>query len=202
MRMLVACEYSGTIRDEFTKYGWDAWSCDLLPTETKGKHLQGDVRRFLRQHWDLLIAHPPCTRLCNSGVRWLEERQLWGELQEACQFFKSLLNAPIKHVAVENPIPHKYAMDRIQTPYSQIIQPFEYGHRERKATCLWLKNLPPLVPTKILVEETPDLWKGQQNQSVHKMAPSEDRSKERSRTFLGVAQAMAQQWTSHCITSK
>lgn len=184
MRVLVACEFSGIVREAFKAKGHDAWSCDLLPTEIPGQHIQGDVLEILDDGWDLMIAHPPCTRLCNSGVRWLAERNLWKEMKEACIFFNNLLSAPIPKIAIENPIQHKYARQHIHRP-DQIIQPYHFGEPESKATCLWLKGLPPLMATIIHTEI---------KQSTFKQAPSPDRSKIRSRTFKGIAEAMADQW--------
>lgn len=190
MKVLVACEFSGIVRDAFAARGHDAWSCDLLPSERAGKHAQCDVRKFLTAYvepWDLMIAHPPCTYLCNSGVRWLHTQSLRRQqMIEAAHFFKALLNAPINRICVENPIPHKYAVDIIGEKYSQIIQPWQFGHPETKATCLWLKGLPKLKPTNIVSGRNP---------RVHFASPGPDRWKERSRTLPGIADAMAQQWT-------
>lgn len=185
MKVLVACESSGVVRDAFIATGHDAWSCDLLPSETPGPHLQCDVRDVLGNGWDLMIGHPPCTRLCNSGVRWLAERDLWGDLNEAVDFFLSLWNAPINEICLENPVQHSHARARIGVPPTQIIQPWMFGHGETKATCLWLKRLPRLTPTNIV--------DGRENR-IHLMPPSEDRWKERSRTYTGIAAAMASQW--------
>lgn len=185
MRVLIACEFSGIVREAFQACGYDAWSCNLLSTEIPGKHIQDDVLKILNYDWDLMIAHPPCTRLCNSGVRWLEERNLWDDMRKGAEFFKALLYAPIKRIAVENPIMHKYAREIIGVKYSQIIQPWQFGHGETKATCLWLKNLPLLQPTNIV---------SGREQRLHKLPPSSDRWRERSKTFVGIAQAMAQQW--------
>ena len=188
-RILVACEFSGIVREAFRRRGYDAWSCDLLPPEDHSRyHIQGDVLDILSDGWDLMIAHPPCTYLCNSGVRWLHERpERWEKLEEAAEFFRTLLNAPIEHICVENPIPHRYAVDRIGRKYDQIIQPWMFGDNESKATCLWLKNLPPLKP---LITEKPDNVR----QRIWKLPPSPDRWKERSRTYLGIADAMAEQF--------
>jgi hypothetical protein len=193
MQVLVACEFSGTVRDAFAWQGHSAWSCDLLPTEqpfmvnSRSGHYWGDVKNIINDstHWDLMIAHPPCTRLANSGVRWLHERNLWAEMKEAAEFFKWLLDAPIDRICIENPIPHKYALDIIGRKYDQIIQPWQFGHGETKATCLWLKNLEPLRPTSVVEGRSA---------RVHKCPPSPDRWKERSRTYTGIAQAMAAQW--------
>ncbi len=184
MKVLIACEFSGIVRDAFSARGHDAWSCDLLPTERPGNHIQGDVLEILGDGWDLMIAHPPCTRLCNSGVRWLAERNLWLDLQKSCVFFLRLLNAPIPKRAIENPIPHKYARAYIGE-YQQSIQPWLFDVPETKRTCLWLKNLPPLMAT--IIETT-------RQAKVHKMSPGKNRGKERSRTPQGIANAMAAQW--------
>ncbi len=185
MKVLVACEFSGVVRDAFAARGHDAWSCDLLPTESPGNHIQGDVLEVLGDGWDLMVAHPPCTRLCNSGVSWLDKRNLWGELDEAVTFFRSLLLCDIPKIAAENPIPHKYAVAGIGRKYDQIIQPWQFGHGESKATCLWLKNLSPLTPTNIV---------DGREQRLHRLPPSKDRSKLRSTTYAGIAKAMAEQW--------
>lgn len=188
MRVLVACEFSGVVREAFRTLGHDAWSCDLLPSEIPGQHFHADVLAVLRyemEEWDLMIAHPPCTRLANSGVRWVGERALWLEVERAGLFFKKLLNAPIPRVAIENPIPHRYAINVIGRKYDQIIQPWQFGHGETKATCLWLKGLPLLQPTNIVKGRTA---------RVHHEPPGPDRWKNRSRTFQGIAEAMAEQW--------
>jgi len=190
MRVLVACEFTGIVRDAFIEKGHDAISCDLLPTERPGPHYQGDIFEFLRLSairgiiFDLMVAHPPCTRLCNSGVCWLEKRNLWGEMRLACSFFNSLKTANIKRKCIENPIPHKYAREIIGK-YSQIIQPWMFGHGETKATCLWLENLPCLIPTNMA---------SGREQRLHRLPPSPDRAKERSRTYPGIADAIAEQW--------
>ena len=169
--------------------GLDAVSCDFLDSESaKGPHIQGDVLGCLDHGWDMLIAHPPCTRLCNSGVRWLHERDLWGELDEAADFFKALLNAPIPLVAVENPVMHRYARERIGRGPDFTVQPWQFGDRERKRTCFWTRGLPPLVPT------TPAATADGTARSVHAAPPSPTRWMDRSRTFPGMAQAMAEQW--------
>lgn len=182
MRVLVACEYSGTVRDAFAARGHDAWSCDLLPTERLGNHIHGDVLQHLHRNWDLMIAHPPCTHLAVSGARWFKDKQI--EQAEALDFVRRLLDAPIPRIALENPI--SIISSRIRKP-DQIIQPWQFGHGETKATCLWLKNLPKLLPTNIV--------EGREAR-IHKMPPGPDRWKERSRTFEGIAQAMAEQWGS------
>lgn len=186
-RILIACEFSGRVRDAFRALGHDAVSCDLLPTESPGPHHQGPVEEILGGGWDLMIAHPPCTRLANSGVRWLHERDLWPEMRDAARFFRLLLDAPIPRVCVENPIPHKYALAEIGRDYDQIIHPWMFGDLESKATCLWLRGLEPLMPE---VDSQPEGV----GQSVWRASPSADRWKDRSRTFSGIARAMAAQW--------
>ena len=180
MKVLVACEYSGRVRDAFLSLGHDALSCDLLPTDVVGPHYQGDIRDVLNNGWDLMIAHPPCTHLAVSGARWFKDKQV--EQAEALDFVHLLLDAPIPKIALENPV--SIISSRIRKP-DQIIQPWWFGHGETKATCLWLKGLPKLVATNVV--------EGREAR-IHKMPPSEDRWKERSRTYEGVAQAMAQQW--------
>lgn len=180
MRVLVACEFSGTVRDAFTGLGHDATSCDLLPSETLGKHYQGDVMDILGDGWDLMIAHPPCTHLAVSGARWFKDKQ--AEQHEALEFVRNLLAAPIPRIALENPI--SVISSKIRKP-DQIIQPWMFGHGETKATCLWLKGLPKLQPTNIV---------DGREARVHRMPPGPNRWKERSRTFTGIAAAMADQW--------
>lgn len=194
-RVLIACEFSGIVREAFAAQGCDAWSCDLLPTEKPGQHFQCDVREVLTLGWDLMIAHDPCTYQCNSGVCWLiDNPERWQQLDESCELTKEILNAPIDKICRENPIPHKYAIERIGRKYDQIIQPYEFGHAERKATCLWLKGLPKLKPTKNVKEEMEQLPK-KIAQRIHWTSPGENRGKIRSITFEGVAKAMAEQWT-------
>lgn len=184
MRVLVACEFSGIVRDAFIEAGHLAVSADLLPTERPGPHYQGDVRDILEGlawgPWDLLIAHPPCTHLAVSGARWFKDKQV--EQAEALAFVRDLLDAPVPHIALENPV--SIISSRIRKP-DQIVQPWMFGHGETKATCWWLKNLPPLQPTNIVPEREGRVWKE---------PPSPDRWKNRSRTFPGMAQAMAEQW--------
>lgn len=192
MRVLVACEFSGVVREAFRKKGHNAWSCDLLPSEDNSfYHIQRNVLRVLNCNWDLMIAHPPCTFICNSGVSWLhKDKSRWQSLHLATRFFNKLWNAPISRIAIENPIPHKYA----ELPkYTQVIQPYQFGHAERKATCLWLKNLLPLQPTSDLYAEMMSLPKSQA-QRIHYASPGKDRWKIRSKTFQGIAEAMADQW--------
>lgn len=186
-KVLVACEYSGRVREAFRKLGHDAWSCDLLKSEDNSPfHLRGDVTRHLDAGWDLLIAHPPCTRLCNSGVRWLHERKLWDELDDAVRFFLRFKNAPVDRIAVENPVMHKYARERIGAA-DFTVQPWQFGDDFKKRTCFWTKGLPPLKPTSTLDGST--AYAG-----VHLASPHPDRWKERSRTYQGIANAMAAQW--------
>jgi hypothetical protein len=178
---LVACEFSGIVRDAFRARGHDFWSCDLLPSEGDNRfHIQKNVLELLRDDWDIMIAHPPCTHLAVSGARWFKDRK--PEQQWALALVRRLLNAPIQKIALENPI--SVISSRIRKP-DQIIQPWQFGHGETKATCLWLKNLPRLVPTEIVDGRHP---------RVHHAPPSPDRWKERSRTIPGIALAMAQQW--------
>ena len=196
MRVLVACEYSATVRDAFRARGHDAWSCDLLPTDGDPQwHFVGDVFEIIEGDWDLMVAHPPCTYLTNSGVAWLhKDPTRWDRLDEAAAFFRILLNAPVPRIAIENPIMHKYAKERIGgVKQTQVIQPWMFGHMEQKATCLWLKNLPPLVPTKNVKEEMMAL-PDNERQRLHYLPPSADRWKLRSTTFKGIAEAMAEQW--------
>ncbi len=182
MKVLVACEYSGRVRDAFLAKGHEAISCDLLPTDMPGPHHQGDVLDVINDGWDLMIAHPPCTHLAVSGARHFAAKQASGVQQEALDFVKRLLNAPIAKIALENPI--SIISSRIRKP-DQIIQPWQFGHGETKATCLWLKGLPLLAPTQI-VEGRAD--------RIHKMPPSPNRWKLRSTTYQGIANAMAEQW--------
>jgi hypothetical protein len=178
--VLVACEFSGVVRDAFAAQGHDAWSCDLIPTTKGDKHIVGDVQNILTDGWDLMIAHPPCTHLCVSGARWFKDKL--PEQAEALWFVDMLLNAPIPKIALENPI--SIISTRIRKP-DQIIQPWQFGHGETKATCLWLKNLPKLLPT--------DIVEGR-DARIHRLPPTPDRWKLRSITFEGIAKAMAQQW--------
>jgi hypothetical protein len=199
-RVLVACEYSGTVRDAFARHGWDAWSCDLLPAEKPGNHHQGDVREILGNGWDILIAHPTCTYMTNSGVCWLhKDAARWPKLFDAADFFLEMLDAPVARIAVENPVMHKYAKRLIGVEQAQVIQPWMFGHMEQKATCLWLKNLPKLMPTKNVREAMLRL-PANQRQRLHYLPPGPERWKERSRTFQGIADAMAEQWTLEFLT--
>lgn len=219
MRVLVGCEIFGEVRDAFLALGHDAWSCDLLPAERpSNRHIVGDIRDVLHLGWDLaIIAHPPCTRLCNSGVRWLHEPPtnppaevsdveraswmflsrdqklaiIWRLLDEGADLFSECWNAPVQRVAVENPIMHRYARERIRgfRPQDQVIQPWMFGHGETKGTCLWLRGLPRLVPTRIVDGRVA---------RVHRASPGRNRWKERSRTYPGIAAAMAEQWGGRC----
>ena len=183
MKVLVACEYSGKVRDAFIKLGHNAVSCDLLPTDALGPHYQGDVFDIIADGWDLMIAHPPCTHLAVSGARHFAAKRESGVQQVALDFVRKLLDAPIEHIALENPI--SIISSKIRKP-DQIIQPWQFGHGETKATCLWLKNLPLLAPTNIV--------DGRETR-IHKMPPSADRWKKRSETYQGIADAMAKQWS-------
>jgi site-specific DNA-cytosine methylase len=189
MKVLIACEYSGTVRDAFIAQGHDAISCDLLPTDAPGPHYQGDVRDILHNGFDLMVAHPPCTHLAVSGARWFKDKQ--EEQAEALDFVRFLLDAPIDKIALENPI--SIISSRIRKP-NQIIQPWQFGHPESKSTCLWLKSLPTLVPTNILPLPESGRWNNQTPSGQNKLGPSEDRWKLRSATYKGIAQAMAEQW--------
>lgn len=193
VRVLIACEFSGTVRRAFRALGHDAWSCDILPAEDWGQHIHDDVRKHLRRFdwnsqcdifeapWDMMIAFPPCTHLAVSGARWFVEKR--AEQAAALEFVRALMGAPIARIAIENPI--SIISTRIRRP-DQIIQPWQFGHGETKATCLWLKGLPRLVPTDIVEGRTA---------RVHRASPGPDRWKERSRTLPGIAAAMAQQWS-------
>lgn len=182
MRVLVACEFSGIVRDAFKNKGHDAWSCDLLPTDKPGQHIQEDVTTVLLEKWDLMIAHPPCTYLAVSGARWFKDRQK--EQIEALAFIQMLLDANIPKIALENPI--GVISTKIRKP-DQIIQPWQFGHGETKATCLWLKNLPLLKSTNIIIPYY-------RKNKIHRMPPNESRSKLRSITYQGIANAMVEQW--------
>lgn len=222
MKVLIACEFSGTVRRAFAAAGHDAWSCDLLPSDDNSNHhIQGDARdvvlwteggplRNERSAWDLLlVAHPPCTRLCNSGVRWLSVppngktlEEMWADLDEGAALFSDMWNAPIERVCIENPVMHKHAKERITNyeTFSQSVQPWMFGHGETKRTCLWLKGLSPLIPDFPTWEDyrtarslPPDAVP---DKRIHKMPPGANRWAERSRFFPGIAAAMAAQWGS------
>lgn len=213
MNVLVACEFSGIVREAFRARGHNAISVDLLPSEQPGPHFQMPIEQFLEgfdiESIDLLIAHPPCTYLTNAGVRHLHESvssrngikakvhgaARWEELKKAIEFFNLFKNLPVPRIAIENPIPHKYAKEGIGN-YSQIIQPWQFGHKETKSTCLWLKNLPELVPTNIVGPPPKNMTSGEKRSwhRVHYTSPGINRGKERSRFFIGIAEAMADQW--------
>jgi site-specific DNA-cytosine methylase len=182
LRVLVACEYSGRVRDAFLARGHDAMSCDLLPTEQDGPHYQGDVFDIIGQGWDLMIAHPPCTHLAVSGARHFEAKRADGRQQAALDFVRALMNAPIPMIAIENPV--SIISSAIRKP-DQVIQPWQFGHGETKATCLWLKGLPLLTPSNVVPGR---------DARIHRMPPSPDRWKERSRTYQGIADAFSDQW--------
>ena len=191
MRILVACEYSGTVRDAFIRVGHNAWSCDLLPTDTPGPHFQEDCLRVIHENgpWDLMVAHPPCTHLAVSGARYFKDKVV--QQQQSLDFVRSLLNAPIDKIALENPV--SIISSRIRKP-DQIIQPFQFGHPESKKTCLWLKNLPMLTPTNLLKIPASGIWSNQTPSGQNNLGPSKDRWKIRSKTYQGIADAMASQW--------
>jgi hypothetical protein len=196
-RILIACEFSGTVREAFKARGWDAWSCDLRPTEIPGQHIEGDVIPVLSQNWDMMIGHPPCTHLSNSGARWGVDHWVkrkngnrWHDGSakrkargESVEFFKTLLNAQIPRICLENPMSMAFTL---VAPMTQIIEPWQFGHGEKKQTWLWLKNLPPLLPTNIV---------DRRESRIHKMPPGPEREKERSKTYPGIAKAMADQWS-------
>ncbi len=206
LRILVACEFSGTVRNAFRALGHEAWSCDLLPDDSGSEyHIQGDIKNIATGgfdifdwKWDLMIAHPPCTYLCNSGVCWLSKGgklnpERHDKMKLACDFFAALYHAPIPHVAVENPIMHKYAKDYLASAWkipgpTQSFQPYHHGHGESKRTCLWLRNLPLIVPSNIV---------SGREQRLHKLAPGPTRWKERSMTYPGIAAALAAQWSAY-----
>lgn len=196
MKVLVACESSGNVRDAFIRAGHDAMSCDMLPSESAGSHYQGDVLNILDRGWDLMIAHPPCTYLSVSGMHWttrgLRDPQL---TEDALEFFRVLMNAPIHKIAIENPV--SVVSSRIRKP-DQIIQPYHFGHDASKKTCLWLKNLPPLRPTQFVEPRQVNgkqRWANQTDSGQNKLPPSADRWKKRSETYRGIAEAMATQWS-------
>jgi hypothetical protein len=199
LKVLIGCETSGIVRRAFAARGHDVWSCDVLPAEDgSNRHIRCDIRDILGDGWDLLaVMHPPCTRLCNSGVRWLSVPppgrtldDMQRELREGAALFSACWNAPIDRIAVENPVMHRHAKALIANyqPPAQSIQPWQFGHPETKRTCFWLKNLPPLVPTNIVEGRQP---------RVHRMSPGPNRWRERSRFFAGVGEAMADQWGAH-----
>lgn len=194
MKVLVACEYSGRVRDAFIAKGHDAMSCDILPTDSPGPHYQGDVLNILDDGWDLMIAHPPCTRLANSGVRWLHERNLWSELEGAVAFYKAIRNAPIKKKCIENPIMHKYARERLGNVPRKVVQPWWFGEKMFKATGYELIGLDDLTATNKLTPPEKETEEHKKWSWVHRCPPGPDRWKIRSTTPLGIAKAMAEQW--------
>lgn len=191
MRVGVLCEFSGTVRDAFLARGHDAVSCDLLPTTSPGPHLQGDCLAFNWSDYDLLICHPPCTHLAVSGSRWFKDKQV--EQEAALEFVRALMRLPVPRICVENPV--SVVSSRIRKP-EQIIQPYEYGHPESKKTCLWLKNLPKLRATNVLPLPAKGVWNNQTPSGQNKLGPSPDRWLLRSKTYTGIAAAMAEQWGS------
>ncbi len=193
MKILIACEYSGTVRDAFTAYDHDVTSCDFLPSDTPGKHYQGDVRDILYNSWDMVIAFPPCTDLSVSGARYFAQKRADGRQQASIAFFRLFteLNVPW---AIENPIG---IMSREYRKPDQIIQPWQFGHPESKATCLWLHGLPKLRPTNVIAKPACGYWDNQTPSGQNKLGPSADRAKIRSKTYQGISEAMAQQWSNH-----
>jgi len=197
MKVLIACEFSGIVRDAFAKRGHDAWSCDLLPTEAPGNHYQGDIIDIVTDNWDLMIAHPPCTYLCVPGAHYLHNRfERWNKLGKAVGFFMRLYETPISKICIENPVPNRYAK---LPKYSQIIHPWQFGHELSKRTCLWLKNLPKVEPTQIMQNRGERYTRTIRQQVKYgKSSNSKWYAKatiqERSRTFQGIANAMAEQW--------
>jgi hypothetical protein len=199
LKVLIACEYSGRVRDAFTRIGHFAMSCDLLPTESDGLHYMGDVFDIIDQGWDIMIAHPPCTYLAVSGMHWTTRGLRDPKLTEdALEFVQKLMDAPVNKICIENPI--SVISSRIRKP-DQIITPYQFGHDASKKTCLWFKNLKPLQPTNMIEGRLVDgkrRWGNQTDSGQNKLAPSDDRWKERSRTYQGVADAMASQWGATC----
>jgi hypothetical protein len=186
LRVLIGCEESGTVREAFKALGHDAWSCDILPSRIPGNHIQADILTVLDDSWDMAIFHTPCTYLSNSGVRWLHERpERWELMRKDAELFKTCMLSKIPKKVMENPIPHKYALEIIGRKYDQIVQPWQFGHGETKATCLWLEGLPKLQPTNIVSGREQRIWK---------LPPGPNRQRDRSVTFSGIAAAMAQQW--------
>ena len=191
LKVLVACEYSGRVRDAFIRGGCEAMSCDLLPTDAPGPHYQGDVRDVLDYPWDLMIAHPPCTDLSVSGAAWFAKKRVVGAQQASASFFMLLAKSDVPRIAIENPV---CVMSSLWRKPDQVIQPWMFGHMEQKATCLWLKGIPPLAPTNNVKEQMMQLPKNQRER-LHYLPPSEDRWKLRSETYQGIANAMAAQWS-------
>lgn len=203
MNCLIACEYSGIVREEFKKLGWNAWSCDFLPSDIQGQHFQYDVKEVIenkKYNWNLMIAFPPCTFLCSSGMHWTTRGLRDPNLtEEALDFVNYLLNVPIKHIALENPV--GIISSRIRKP-DQIISPYQFGHDASKKTCLWLKNLPLLKPTQYIEPQIINgkkIWGNQTKSGQNKLPPSKDRWKIRSKTYEGIARAMATQYTEYIL---
>lgn len=200
MRVLVACEFSGIVREAFKPYCDFVLSCDLLPSEIKGNHYQGDVKDILYDDWDLLIAFPPCTFLCSSGMHWNHRKpERWKQTQKALALFYTFVNAPIEKIAIENPV--GILSSQYRKP-DQIIQPYQYGDDASKATCLWLKNLPRLQPTQYVNPRFVNgacRWSNQTDSGQNKLSESENRAMERSKTYNGIAKAMASQWSKPCL---
>lgn len=212
MNVLVGCETSGTVREAFNRLGFNAFSCDVLPADDDtNKHYQCDIRELLGEPWDLIcVMHPPCTRLCNSGVRWLSKppkgktlEEMWQELDEGAKLFSDCWNAPARHIAVENPVMHKYAKQRIENfqPAAQHVQPHWFGEPAFKSTGLYLRNLPELKPTQQLKPPKKGTPEHKQWSFIHMATPGKDRWKLRSKTFQGIADAMALQWGQHIIAN-
>lgn len=199
MKILVACEYSGVVRDTLSNIGHDVTSADILDSLKPGQHYKGNVLDILNDGWDMLIAHPPCRYICNSGVHHLhKDKTRWDKLDEACKFFCQLWNSNIPKICIENSIPHKYAVKHPKYPigrYTHTIQPYEFGHYESKRTCLWLKGLPPLEPTNIVKKPECGYWNNQTPSGQNKLGPSKNRHLLRAKTYKGIALAMANQWT-------
>jgi hypothetical protein len=187
IKILISCEQSGRVRDAFINRGFNAISCDIEASESDlGKHITGNVMNLINEEWDLVIAHPPCTYLCNSGVRWLRTQPgRWAKMVSGAKFFKAHYRFKTSRLVIENPIPHKYALKIIGKKYSQIIQPWQFGHGETKATCLWVQGLPLLKPSNVVAGR---------EARIHRLPPSPTRSKMRSVTYQGIADAMAEQW--------
>lgn len=199
MKILLGCEESDTVRSEFEKLGHDAWSCDLIPSRNPDnkKHIQGDVLSILDDGWDMAIFFTPCTYLCNSGVHWLYRRpERWELMKRDAELFRACMTAKITRIVNENPIPHRYALEIIGRKYDQTIQPWQFGHPESKRTCLWLQNVPKLIPTNVLSLPQSGHWDNQTKSGQNKLPPSKTRARDRATTYLGIAQAMAQQWGS------
>jgi hypothetical protein len=192
MKVLVACEFTGVVRDAFIARGHDATSADLLPTEAPGPHYQGDARDLLDKDWDLLVAHPPCTYLAGSGVHLLwSDPDRWDRMVEAASLFRAFLDAPVPKIAVENPLMHGHAMREVGRRHTQMVQPWQFGEDASKRTCLWLRGLPRLQPTQYLVRRR---YSNQTPSGQNKLGPSPQRASLRSRTYPGIAEAMADQW--------